>query len=453
MNLLQPLSPSVNVGPVFAHQKVRTQYSLLLNETPSLEDPVFDDVVPKRLGFLQGGQLVERYEEAMEQHVERRVAIFFQKLVACYRTGLRFEIGQTQAQGESAPALKGYEDGKLKKLSVRNAAHSSTIPSLIAYKPGDPQGFHFMRGTDLYRISNSTIAMPRAINEADIAIDGRAKSSQLREKSLKLLNQASEGEINPEEGVTQFLDLLAKRVKSAMDTAQDGGIKTALKHYKATLRDIQETLREDPDMLARMLDVQIDPETDSALARKTIYHIRYRAIRDNLLGQEALIKKIEAVKEEIFEQMKGRFCHKEEAFRQVLVSKATGEDQIRLRKLYNLPEENSNSRYEKTKTEILKHKKKIEALIKDLSRDLERLRNKEIRQRASVTKTLRYLKGWRQVDLSAKIKRVFPHLPSSQPTLSRIETGIRAVDPDYAEKLSAVFKVDPGLFMPHFFHD
>ncbi len=116
----------------------------------------------------------------IEDHIERRVAIFFQQLVLCYGTKLHFEIGDTLHQGKSATALYlKDQNGKCEKLSVRNAAHSSTIPCLIAsdlkawtqhkqHGQKEPQGFVYIKNSGIYNNATATMEMSRNINEAEI---------------------------------------------------------------------------------------------------------------------------------------------------------------------------------------------------------------------------------------------------------------------------------------------
>jgi len=465
-NLL-PINSTQFIGPAPSPQKDRDKYAHRLNETSSLTDGIFGKTVPRKFGLPAPEKLVEHYADSMEHHIEKRVAIFFQQLVACYQTKLHFEIGKTLNQGESAPALTASKNGTVRKLCPRNAAHSSTIPCLIAYRGSEwdayqrgeldaLEEFVYLKGSHIYGLCNSTIEMPRAINEADIAIDGNSEGSALRTKSLALLNKAAQGDLTPVKGLKNFLLLLINTVHEKRGTVAKEDVRKALENYEQILDDIQISIANDPEIFSQWLDVRVDPSNESALMRKTIYHIRYGAIRNNLLSQAQIIDMIEKVKNQIFAQMKTekRYCFAEDAFRQVLVELAAERDRLRLRKLFNLPAEtNQKPTYEITKARILKEKKLLLPLLKEVSRKMAQMRNEEISQRSSLTKTLREVKGWRQADLSAKIGEHYPSLPSSQSTISRVETGAKSIDSNYASKLSKVFKVDAGLFMPHFFHD
>jgi len=63
------------------------------------------------------------------------------------------------------------------------------------------------------------------------------------------------------------------------------------------------------------------------------------------------------------------------------------------------------------------------------------------------------MKAWQQWRLGNEIAALFPYAAASQSTISRIENRIKLVTPPIAKELSTVFRIDPGLFMPHFFYD
>ncbi len=68
-------------------------------------------------------------------------------------------------------------------------------------------------------------------------------------------------------------------------------------------------------------------------------------------------------------------------------------------------------------------------------------------------KELRRSKSWSQVELGKKVAQLFPRAAASQSTISRIENRKKLVTSPIAEEFSQVFKVDVGLFMPHFFYE
>lgn len=468
MNPLVTSSPSF-IGPLLSDQSdIRKKNPHRLNETSSLKDGVFDETVPASIGLPNPNQLIDFYANSMQLHVEKRVAIFFQQLVACYQTKLHFEIGTTLDQGESAPALK-YEtpDGISHKLCTRNAAHSSTIPCLVAYKESEwkdfidnkidaAAGFIYFKGSHLYGLCNSTIDMPRAINEADIAIDGKSNDSALRKASLELLNKASQGQVSPMDGLKDFLKILTTMVDDKKHTAPKDDVKRALRHYARILKNINESINDDQEIFNQWLDIRLDPTDESAEVRKAIYHIRYKAIQTNLEAQAKVIDKIDRVKNTIFSAMKKektKYCFSEDAFKHSLINLANDDDAIRLRKLFNLPAENDTiAAYVKSKNRILLESKQIKILLGEISKEFARMKSAEIGERSSLTKKLRKAKNWTQKNLSNEIAKLYPNLPSSQSTISRVETRAKIIDEFYAEKLSKVFKVDAGLFMPTFFN-
>lgn len=143
--------------------------------------------------------MVSKYQVDIQEHIRRRIAIFWHQLVACYGTKLHLEVDYTMDQGESAKKLKVIFSGKEETFVKRNAAHSATFPSLKAcsqkewdkYKRGEidkPTMFSFLKGSDLYNLANSVIIMIEDINLADLQIDGHHHDSTFSKKALYLLN-------------------------------------------------------------------------------------------------------------------------------------------------------------------------------------------------------------------------------------------------------------------------
>lgn len=89
----------------------REQFPVILNETPSLTDPVFQDSqdifsneVYSVLPSVE--EIIEKYRDLIFEHVSRRVDFFFQQIICCFQTKLHFEIGHVVSQGASAKKLR-----------------------------------------------------------------------------------------------------------------------------------------------------------------------------------------------------------------------------------------------------------------------------------------------------------------------------------------------------------
>lgn len=462
-----------------AMREKRSQYPHRLNDTISASDRVFAKSVKTRtLEETKEAKdpvaTSEKYEEMIRDHINRRVAIFFQQLVCCYNTRLHFEIGRTLHQGESATSVQLVDhNNKKSKLCVRNAAHSSTLPCLVAYDGGKwkrykeqngpkPEGFIYINDSDTYKRANSTLEMPRDINEADIEIDGNEDSSILRSKSIALINEVSMGKKEPQEALEDFLKEITKLSKDKAQTARKRGVKKALEYFADELKELKQASKT-PVFYENLLGVRVDANETSSIARKTVYKLRFQAIRKDQMIQSEILGKIDAVRSQVLAAVKnGRTpTYFEDAFRDLLTEKMrTDQDRMRLKKLFSSTEghyfretPSRRTTYEKTKRLVEGQLPLIETLAGDLQVDFRSRKREEILARGKITRVLRNAKGLTQTELAAQIKAIFPNAVASQPTISRIERNERIIDKAYAKELAKAFKVDPGLFLPAYFLD
>jgi hypothetical protein len=308
---------------------------------------------------------------------------------------------EAQDQGDSPDKVSLVDLDKQSIEFQRNAAHSSTLPCLIAYDPTEwaayqakkipePTGFVFLKGTDAYRLWNSTLNMPRWVNNADISIDGTTKNVQLRVQALALLNRAAQGEVTPDQALETFIDLCLRQIEASLKAVKLKGKREeerVLHSYREVLEEMQEELTtEGEKRLEDLLNITLDPEATDATCRAIIYKIRYRAIRDSQLGQAELIHKINQVRKAILGH-KTKPLYFEGVFRTLLIEQArTKEDRQRLEKLYNFSPHDyqlritasRQSRLAKTKQELTdKHLKKIQELASEVLRGVRSLRTAE----------------------------------------------------------------------------
>ncbi len=472
--LPSPLKVGDYVGPRIGRTSgPRDQFQHPLNETCSLRDPVhweqvYNVVVRELARLKQPRELIADYREPITEAIHRRVAIMFQQLVVCYNTGLHFELGWTSHQAKSAPALKVKTRSGEHKICTRNAAHSSTIPCLNAYEGAAwdsyaqgrgtrPQGFVYMRNADTFRWWNSTINMPRDVNEADREIDEKTNDSTLRKDALAILNRAAKGEITPEQGLMLFLDTAAAVTARRHRVVTKPGIKEALSYYVEDLADIKDGLVFDPTQFDQLLDVQVDGSEEAANLRSMVYRLRFQAIRWAHLEQSKLLQKVEALRAEVLGTGR-KPTYFDAAFRHLLIEvMPTPADRKRIMKLYNLPNPRSfrqtvarKSTYDSTKQKVQGHLARIQFVGKELSLAMRRLRVEEEQRRGGVLKAVRNEAGLSQARFGSKLKAQFPNTPASQSTISRSETGVRIVTQEYAKQLSKVLKIDPACFMPQF---
>ncbi|NGX61001.1 MAG: hypothetical protein K940chlam9_00479 [Chlamydiae bacterium] len=466
-----------------------------LNETPALKDLVVaDHVWSQKIGKYEyecipqaivQAQLdtfdkkLNAYMPMLEQHIERRIAFFFQQLIVCYKTGLHFEIGGTGDQQGGATSLYILnQQGQKQKVLDRQAAHSSTIPSLIAYDKAQwdyhrqhntpkPQGFLFLNHSETFRNSNATMEMMTEINQTDSAIDGKEASNLLRTKALAILNRASKGEIDPEEGLFLFMQeaqgvIAGKRMQRTIKNET----KTILSHFHRVIQETKTNLETNPATFDRLIGVAASNLRGNQTLFKKACEIRYEAIQKSQMGQSKLIERINTVSTQVLQQCAGRRTdHFAYAFRAVLIeSMPTQETKRSVETLYAYPHEDALFGLRRT-TNRLNGLARTEQLIRtnalplirnlatELKLELYRLQREEILRRGEITRTLRNAHGWTQPTLANKIKASYPAFAASQPTISRIENNIKLIDPTYATGLSRVMQVDPGLFMPMFYYN
>ncbi len=493
MAILSSVTVGPSIGPLYIKKEKRDQYAQVLSETCSLTDRVFKDSSSKQTlrftDYVYNNplktnsmpsyvQLAKEYKGMMREHIERRVLFFFQQLIVCYQTKLHFESVGAQDQAASASSIFVKIKGEQQKLTVRNAAHSSTSPCLVAYdneewqqyKAGlkdKPQGFVFLKGTDYYRTANATMNMPRMINEADREIDEKTTESLLRVKSEALINEVAQGNLTPDAGMMRFLDDAIFEVENAQmrlaKKNKDPDVQEVLKYYLKYLNKCASFIESDTDFLTNFLNIKIDSSEHDDAARRIILNIRYNAIRNVQIEQAKLIQKVEALKNEIFEDLDGtkKPDNFDAAFRSKLIEAArTDLDRQRLEKLLNFSAENFkeqisksiNTKFTKTLGLLTPYTDRIKFVAQEILQDMRHLRTQEQYDRAKILKDLRHMKNWTQKELGAAVKSLFAHAAASQSTISRIESRQKLVNPQIAQEFSLAFKVDPGLFMPHFFY-
>lgn len=498
MPVLRSVAANAAIGPVYnpkAGKKGRNFY--LAEETCSRTDSVFQDkagyqklnhqdyVYPNPCAVeenLDYRLLIREYSSMINEHIQRRVLFGFQQLIMCYQTKLHFVSVGAKDQGLSASRIVLNVEDEESVPITRNGAHDCGNPCLIAYDSdewelyeGDeaeiPQGFVFLKDTDYYKTVNAVMNMPY-VNEADREIDEKTKNSHLREKGDVIINRVSQGEITPDQGILELVRDILSEVKAARrrlgDRRKDLEVREVLSYYERYLVNIQRNIESNPTFLENFLNIKIGGDLQNEDAKRIILQMRYAAIRDAQVDQSALIQKIEAVKEQIFNDPaildnSGRMpIHYVAAFNTLFIEKArTDEDRHRLIKLLNfspfnfiaqLPK-NITTRYSKTKETLSAYNPQIEHLAREILNDMRHLRSKEMSQRAQTVKELRLMRGWSQRRLGEEVKQVYPQAAASQSTICRIENEKKLVTSQIAEELSDILDVDAGLFMPHFFYD
>lgn len=508
MSNLNAIQANLQLGPIYL-KKEREQYAPVLSETCSLTDRIFQDASSQqKLNFqvhpwlqpterltdyvytnpypvkalLKTKSCIREYRGMIREHIERRILFFFQQMIVCHQTKLHFESVGALHQGASASAITMNVKGRQKKYAVRQAAHSCGNPCLVAYDNAQwqqyqkgiiakPQGFVFLEGTDFYRINNSTMNMPKWINDADREIDEKTTYSKLRAKGEAIINRDSQGLVTPDEGMIEYIQAALDEVDAAQlrlsKLEKDSEVQEVLTYYKKYLKKIQRTVEEDPLFLEKFLNLKLGDATQNEKSKRLILQMRYAAIRNCQINQAALIQKIEGLRQKVLTQLTKENRNRkpdnfDAAFRAVLIEHAqTNEDRQRLEKLLNFSPFNFEAQLQKapkkkyfnTKTSVATHSVQINLIAKEILEDMNKLRTREMVERGQTIKELRWMKNWTQKELGEEIKLAFPLAAASQSTISRIENKKKLVTQQIATEFSKVFGVDPGLFMPHFYYN
>lgn len=451
-------------------KKGRVKFDIGGNETLCRVDQTYElekslkgrVTLPKRAELEDSRVLIKRSSDDIENHIDRRVAFFFQQLICCYDAPFYFEIGHTDAQGPSAPRLKLEVKAGGKQLPF-NSAHSATIPLLYAYPRKEweaceegrgpkPKGFCYLKGSDYYRNSNSTVEMPKLINAADMVLDGtRDMENRLRHKAIALINRAAKGETSPENGLKLFLRKMSGVLRDVIkDQGTSVDSKRVLRRYLQLVGDI----RGKKDLVDCLLTVNLSGE--SAALRKTLLKKRYGMILRSQEVQSIVSKKMATVKADmIVGRPPSNF---DKVFKARLMEKGSPLDRQVMTKMFHLSMEQLQSQVEQAcikkpaQALVDKHPREIKRLLRDLRAECRGLDSEELTYRSEVLWTIRNSRGWSQQVMAANYQNIFPHSATSQSTICRLEREYKPIGQHISGELAEVFSVDRGLFLLSLFN-
>lgn len=182
-----------NEPPTKKHKRIKSSYSD--NYTAALELPCTSE----ELESLNDQAIFERSKPLIIEHASRRVDLFFYTLIAYYQTKAHPKQGHTKLQHGSGRNLSNNKN-------ITQGCHSSFLPSLIEDND-DKVDEGLLSGTHFMDSLNSTVELPPYVNELDNEFENTCFG---RKKSLEILGKVAQGEINPVQGLTQFLIMLDK---------------------------------------------------------------------------------------------------------------------------------------------------------------------------------------------------------------------------------------------------
>lgn len=315
--------------------------------------------------------------------------------------GADFQIGSSSA----ITLTSSTSSQKIK----REAAHSSTIPTLLAQAFPDQAPFVYLKGGSSYFQHNTTIGMCELVNGADELIDGNNdKSNKLRTKTIDLINTVALGILTPEKATLEFMKKFLLQAKIEIDNLKynptDGRL-AVLKKYQEIIQRIQEAAS-DPTFFDRQIGVQIEnnESKETAELRKIIYKRRIETIRHQEISESIIAKKIADTKKEMSTSDKGfledvLLSSFQDNSEKLIFEKLFAKTHAIIEKAGNSSDPKALKTY---KTRITNVKKKYSTLIDNLARDLRiefrKLSASEFSLRAQVFKDLRMARNWSQID-------------------------------------------------------
>jgi len=233
--------------------------------------------------------VAEKYREEYEQHFERRVQLFFLQLLSVWKTPYHFEWEEANDQYGKGKNHRILDETGRRVVFKTEAAHSSTLPCLMAYPREDwerylkgevqkPQGFVYLKHGHSYTQHNATIELPRFFNRADILIDGTHADSRLRNKAIKVINAVAEGRYGVRVGMQRFMRLLEGAIDKGMEVGDADDRYVALERHSECLSELIEDMDADPGFFDRLLGVKIGDHEKEKVLRDVVFASSFRLI-------------------------------------------------------------------------------------------------------------------------------------------------------------------------------
>lgn len=193
--------------------------------------------------------VLKKSKPSIEVHLEKRIHLVFMQAVCCYKTKFTFREGHTLHQGFNAKHIDEVEF---------NAAHHGTLPNLYCSDDSDDDDDEkvFLLYSGIYDESNATMGLVKPVNDADRAIDEKRTTSLLRDKTIRLLNKAAQGEITPTEVAKRFIKSLIYEINKAIKNEKKEVV-SVLKIYLNIAEEIAESVK-DPESFDLWMNLQLD---------------------------------------------------------------------------------------------------------------------------------------------------------------------------------------------------
>lgn len=432
---------------------------------------------------------IELNKKGISLAVERRVALFFQQAILCYNLSeFTFSFAAANDQIGSSPKKEFRSTNGSSITSQRQAAHSSTIPTLLARIKKDPKAKNFVffgAGSSNYE-HNATIGMDASVNKADTWMDGKAKEKKLRDAAVVILNEVAQG-LDPRKGTEKFIAAFEKQASRCLPS-EDRSLpatdprRLVLERYKHKIGKIR-VAAADPVFYDRMLGIFVNctDEREKRL-REVVYKKRYDIIR----LREVMENRIENEMENLKQSMKKDACYAELVLLKEFVNT---DNQATLEKLFcktaavfedgyhlnELGKEKFNAREKRnlkafnTRISNLqkKHKDQIEALKTTLEEGFDELRAAENTYKAGMLQSLRKtVNQWTQQELCdayfeknnrsiskswVSRREQLARIPKKTVYKTEISQRRQLLSLEEARRCAKALEVDVGLFLPSLF--
>lgn len=430
---------------------------------------------------------IEENLDLVEQHIDRRIQLFFMQLICCYRTPYHFEwIEANDEYGKGSKLTIKNPNGHGTKKFDTEAAHSGTFPCLVAYprdewERGDKSnGFVYLKYGRSYLDNNATIEFDRYLNQADCLIDGNHKNRQLREEAIKIVNAVGEGKYTVEKGSKNFAKLLEEFcIKRQAKVDATDPRRLILARYAERVRNVRLVMDNDPVYFDQLLGVNVGEHPREALLRKIVYQKRFKLIQNCEAIESKIARDILTAQNDMLKKHNKSMKGVDVRLRYVLLEDANPVFKRTLERLFCTSlaqlqagiEQNGQRLRSFEGTEGIttfreKHTNRIDVLKRDLRAHFRSIDNLELTYRSDLLKGLRSdLNGWLQKDFIKEFKAKYPATQMYPAKVSRMEQRTRAhyetkdyktplsqrrkdIDVALAKKIADTFRVDNGLFLP-----
>ncbi len=133
----------------------------------------------------------EELKYLITEHRRRTADYLFYVLAYVFHTEYEYDLAPTWIQ---------Y--GKGSKKARTNACHSAITPSLRRRTKGGDWEEHCLKDFHFGHAINATVELPRDVNEFDSLVE-----EQLRPVAIAVINMVARGEMDPREGMMEFLGM------------------------------------------------------------------------------------------------------------------------------------------------------------------------------------------------------------------------------------------------------